>query len=325
MRRKEEVGAKVKLLNCFVLAIVLLSVSALSGAVVCAAEEHPSGPVPTEITVTVDPQSILADGTTQSTITACAMDNDEASGGYILTFEIEEGPDDVELIPVLDGGSYSDTAVWDETDENGYAYAKLKAGTTEGQVTIKVFHLLVSGTAGVTLKEPGQSDQFEMPLVEGWNLISIPLQMDNNSINAVFTNASNEDVLFAYDDGGWITATYYSGYGWDGDLETIELDKGYWYGANSAYTVTIEGTEAGTRDASITTGWNLIGYTRQNEAGLNDLIPNASNEDVLFAYDDGGWITATYYSGYGWDGDLAKMEPGKGYWYGANEAFTWEY
>jgi hypothetical protein len=156
MRRREEVGAKVKLLNCFVLAIVLLSVSALSGAVVCAAQEHPSGPVPTEITVTVAPQSIPVDGTTQSTITACARDNDEASGGYILTFEIEDGPDDVELIPVLDGGSHSDTAVWDETDENGYAHATLKAGTTEGQVTIKVSRGEVSGTAGVTLKEQGE-------------------------------------------------------------------------------------------------------------------------------------------------------------------------
>jgi hypothetical protein len=216
--------------------------------------------------------------------------------------------------------------VWDKTDGEGYAHAKLKAGTTEGQVTIKVSREEVYGTAGVTLKEQGQSDQFEMSLVEGWNLISIPLQMDNNSINAVFTNASNEDVLFAYDDGGWITATYYSALpGWHGDLETIELDKGYWYGANSAYTVTIEGTEASTRDVSITTGWNLIGYTRQNEAGLDDLIPNASNEDVLFAY-GGEWITATYYSALpGWHGDLNKMEPGKGYWYGANEAFTWEY
>jgi len=314
----------VKLLNCFVLAIVLLSVSALSGAVVCAAVEHPSGPVPTKITVTVDPQSIPADETTQSTITACAMDNNEASGGYILTFEIEEGPDDVELIPAMDGGSNPDNSVWDKTDENGYAYAKLKAGTTEGQVAIKVSHgAEVSGTAVVTLKEQGQSDQFEMSLVEGWNLISIPLQIDNNSINAVFPNASDGDVLYAYE-GRWITATYYSGYGWDGDFETIEIDKGYWYGAKSAYTVTIEGAEAGTRNVSITTGWNLIGYTRQNEASLDDLIPNASNEDVLFAY-GGGWITATYYSGYGWDGELSKMEPGKGYWYGANEAFTWEY
>ena len=153
MRRREEEGAKVKLLNCFVLASVLLSVSALSGAVVCAAEEHPSGPVPTEIKVTVDPQSIPADGTTQSTITARARDNNEASGGYILTFEIGEGPNDVELIPVLDGGSFPDTAVWDETDENGYAYAKLKAGTTEGQVTIKVSRGGVFETAVVTLKE----------------------------------------------------------------------------------------------------------------------------------------------------------------------------
>ena len=126
----------------------------------------------------MDPQSILADGTTQSTITACAMDNDEASGGYILTLEIEEGPDDVELIPVLDGGSYSDTAVWDETDENGYAYAKLKAGTTEGQVTFKVYWGEISDTKVVTLEKvqpPENKTNFTLEFITGYNMISLPV------------------------------------------------------------------------------------------------------------------------------------------------------
>ncbi len=167
------------------------------------------------------------------------------------------------------------------------------------------------------------SRTFELPITKGWNLISIPLDMGNTSIDAVFPDANDGDVLFSYN-GSWITTTYYSGYGWYGDFETIELDKGYWYGANSAYTTTIEGTEAGTRTVPIATGWNLIGYTGQNEAGLNNIIPNANDSDVLFAYDE-GWVTATYYSDYGWYGDLNKMQPGKGYWYGATEAFTWEY
>ena len=103
---------------------------------------------------------------------------------------------------------------------------------------IKVYHedTNASDTAVVILKEPGQTDQFEMSLVEGWNLISIPLQIDNNSINAVFPDANDGDVLYAYE-GGWITATYYSDLpGWYGDLTTMQPGKGYWYGANEAFT-----------------------------------------------------------------------------------------
>jgi hypothetical protein len=178
MRRREEEGAKVKLLNCFVLAIVLLSVSALSGVVVCAAEEHPSGPDPTEITVTVNPQSIPADETAMSTITACAMDNSEASGGRRLTFIIDEGPDDVVLIPELEAERHTDIAVYNITNENGYAYAKLKAGTTEGQVTIKVYWGAVSDTKVVTVgkgQPVNNKTNFTIEFVTGYNMISLPV------------------------------------------------------------------------------------------------------------------------------------------------------
>jgi hypothetical protein len=175
----------------------------------------------------------------------------------------------------------------------------------------------------VTLKEQGQTDLFNMSIAAGWNLISIPLVLDNTSINAVFPDASDGDVLYAYE-GRWIRTKYYSGYGWDGDIETVVPDKGYWYGTNTAYTATIEGTKAGSRSVPITTGWNLVGYTRLNEAGIDDSIQNMSDNDVLYAYAE-GWIKTKYYLGYGWDGDLTTMQPGKGYWYGANKEFTWTY
>jgi hypothetical protein len=165
----------------------------------------------------------------------------------------------------------------------------------------------------------------DLNLSEGWNLISIPLEMDNNSINAVFPDANDGDELYVYDN-GWISATYYSNLpGWYGDLETVEPDKGYWYSATTTYTATIKGTEAGTRTVSIAEGWNLIGYTRLSAANLSVLLMNVTNEDELYTYNE-GWISATYYSNLpGWYGDISEMKPGKGYWYSANAPFIWEY
>ena len=327
-KRYEEARAnmKGKMLNCLVVAVVLLSVSALSGAVMCVqGNGHPPGPEPNKIEViSVDPSSITADGASEAIITARAMKDNVPSNNRTLTFKI--------MLEPLGGNVYLSTTdpvynygkvVGNVTNDDGYAYATLKAGDVAGDVKIEVYRGNVSDTVVVTLKEHGQTDLFNMSIAAGWNLISIPLVLDNTSIDAVFPDASDGDVLYA-NEGGWITATYYSGYGWDGDLETIVPDKGYWYGANAAYTATIEGTEAGSRSVPIATGWNLVGYTRLNETGIDDLIQNVSDGDVLYAYAE-EWIKTKYYSGYGWDGDLTTMQPGKGYWYGANEQFTWTY
>lgn len=330
-KRYEEARAnmKGKMSNCLVVAVVLLAVSALSGAVICVqGNGHPSGPEPNKIDViSVEPSSIPADGASVATITARAMNDDDPSNNHTLTFEIISEP-------IAGGASLSTTdpippnegkKVGNVTNDDGYAYATLKAGTVAGSVNIKVYRLNVSDTVEVTLKEHGQTDLFNMSIAAGWNLISIPLELDNTSIDAVFPDANDGDVLYAYE-GGWITATYYSDLpGWYGDLATVVPDKGYWYGANAAYTATTEGIGAGSRSVPITTGWNLVGYTRQNETGIDDLIQNVSDGDVLYAY-EGGWITATYYSDLpGWYGDLTTMQPGKGYWYGANKQFTWTY
>ena len=182
----------------------------------------------------------------------------------------------------------------------------------------------VSETRNVTINIT-EGASFELQLDDDWNLISIPLEIDNTSINAVFPTANDGDEIFAYDGSDWLKTKYYSGYGWDGALETVEPDKGYWYSATTAYTETLKGTEAGTRTVSIVEDWNLIGYTRLNPANLSYLLANVTNEDELFAYDGSDWLKAKYYSGYGWDGILSTMGPGKGYWYSANAPFIWEY
>jgi hypothetical protein len=167
--------------------------------------------------------------------------------------------------------------------------------------------------------------QFNLSLSMGWTLISIPFVPVNLSLDAIFPNASDGDELYTYN-GGWSTTTYYAALpGWYGDFDTIELDKGYWYNANAAYTATIMGTEAGARSVPIAAGWNLIGYTKLTDTALDTLIPNASNGDELYAY-NGGWSTTTYYAALpGWYGDFSTMQSGKGYWYNANSPFTWAY
>lgn len=200
---------------------------------------------------------------------------------------------------------------------NGIYSYRVYANDTDG-------NLGTSETRSVTVNKTIKT--FELTLTEGWNLISIPLEVANTSINAVFPNASDGDELYGYNNNSWVLATYYSDLpGWYGDLETIVPDKGYWYRANSAYTAIIRGTEAGSRSVTINTGWNLIGYTRLIEENVTGLITDVSDGDEIYGY-NGGWkSTVYYYELPGWYGDLKTMEPGKGYWYRANAPFSWEY
>jgi hypothetical protein len=232
--------------------------------------------------------------------------------------------------------------VWLDWDGTNYTmsttalniYTYKATNLTNGTYTYKVYandttnasdNIGVSDTRNVTINVTTGAS-FDLELGAGWNLISIPLVIDNTSINAVFPDANDGDELYAYEN-GWISATYYSNLpGWYGDLETVEPDKGYWYSANTTCTAIIEGTEAGKRTVSIAEGWNLIGYTRLNPANLSVVLStNVTNEDELYTY-NGDWISATYYSNLpGWYGDISTMEPGKGYWYNANAPFIWEY
>ena len=247
-----------------------------------------------------------------------------------------ESPEDYVVVNVSITGDTIDSVLldWDGTNYtmsatalNIYTYMATNL-TNDMTYTYKVYakdtsnNSDVSETRNVTINET-TGESFDLELGAGWNLISIPLEIDNTSINAVFPTANDGDELYTYN-GKWIPATYYSGYGWDGNLETVVPDKGYWYSATTAYTATIKGTEAGTRSVSIAEGWNLIGYTKLNPANLSYLLPNVTDGDELYTY-NGKWKPATYYSGYGWDGELSTMEPGKGYWYNTNTSFIWEY
>ncbi|KAF5433648.1 hypothetical protein C5S39_01310 [Candidatus Methanophagaceae archaeon] len=182
-KRDEEARAnmKGKMSNCLVVAVVLLAVSALSGAVMCVqGNGHPSGPEPTSITIDVDPSSIPADGTSISTITARAMKDNEPSNNYILIFRITSEPreGDVNLITTDTDQPHYGKQVGNWTNDGGYAYAELKSGIKEGPVTIEVYRGNVSSTAVVTLgkvQPPVNKTNFTLEFITGYNMISLPV------------------------------------------------------------------------------------------------------------------------------------------------------
>jgi len=189
--------AKGKIFNCLVVAAVVI-LAAFAGTVLYAqGNDYPPGPEPKDIRIVdVDPSSIPADGMSEATITARATNGTDASNNYKLKFEIVAQPGD---------DAYLTTSEWDDhnsgplvgntTNINGYAYAKLKAGTTVGQVEIEVYRIKgsdISDTAIISLTEPGGKPDLKVTELRAncGELFANASNIINATIDNIGTNAS---------------------------------------------------------------------------------------------------------------------------------------
>ena len=114
---------------------------------------------------------------------------------------------------------------------------------------------------------------------------------------------------------------------WSGNLQNIELGKMYKVRTNEACSITLNGAMADPNEYPITfyPGNNWIGFISNESMSLDeafgDFVP--TDRDVIKASNG----KATYYQGYGWQGSLNTLEPGKGYIYKSNatESRTFTY
>jgi len=147
-RRAEKSGEKV--ISSFVMISIVLLVFAASVATV-SAPNPPGLPEVTEIVVTASPESIPADGSSTSIITATVTNwtNTETPDNFTIYFGFVGE----------DLGAHISTKydTYNKTDSEGRAYATLTAGLTPGTVTIKAWwkwNESVFNTTTVTLLPP---------------------------------------------------------------------------------------------------------------------------------------------------------------------------
>ncbi len=120
-----------------------------------------------------------------------------------------------------------------------------------------------------------------------WNLVSLPLALDDNSVTTVFPSATSE--AFAYE-GGYVSA------------DSFEHGVGYWLKFDAADSVQVAGTIKLKDTINVNSKWNIIGAS--GEAIATSKISSLPS----------GLVTTSYY---GFDGSYqaaTTLQPGKGYW-----------
>jgi len=147
------------------------------------------------------------------------------------------------------------------------------------------------------------------PLLEfkqGWNLISMPIEPVNPSINSLFSDKIIDvEAIFSYSNEEWeywlpnVKST----------LENLTCGNGYWILTNDNFTISLEGSIAD--GYQLSQDWNLIGVNNTHSVTTTDYLSNTTWTQV-YCYDEEADTWYTYIRDLG--GPVNIMEPGEGYW-----------
>ena len=158
-------------------------------------------------------------------------------------------------------------------------------------------------------------------LYKGWNLVSVPRELENPSIEAVFEGVTSVARVYYYDPTSeeWRWAIYDDGE-WDtsGGLTTIDDGKGYWIYATAETNVTLTLKEIEPPYVpptyQIKAGWNMIGYTSINlqpTMNVTTYLSSLNSWIVIYKYDTSSGTFYMAKPGYYQFNDVALTE---GYW-----------
>jgi len=137
------------------------------------------------------------------------------------------------------------------------------------------------------------SETITINLNQGWNLLSIPLNLINNSANYLFNNTNFS--IYGYNNSWFVP-------------DEIDNKLGYWLKINESFNLTLIGNEIEDKSISLNEGWNLVGYPSVDEISIDE--SELKNHSV-FTYINNSW--SSYVLGRTFN-SLNTLKPGFGYW-----------
>jgi C1A family cysteine protease len=155
---------------------------------------------------------------------------------------------------------------------------------------------------------------YELSLVSGWNLISLPLIPGSPNIEDVLADImTNVESVWAYD-GATQTWSFFTP-GGPPILTEMSECKGYWVNVTNPCVLSIEGTEPSLPyDILLFSGWNLIGLPPfPGSTNIEDILAGIiTNIESVWAY-DGATQTWSFFTP-GGPPFITEMSECKGYW-----------
>ena len=163
-------------------------------------------------------------------------------------------------------------------------------------------------------------ETFTKDLVEGWNLVSLPLTADDMTVGSVLGSLSgNYDALYRYDavNKSWVAMD---------SSDTMENGIGYFIHMTSADTWTYTGMPYEQMNVSLEQGLNMIGWINCSKP-IDDALSSIEGEYWYVARWNATAQSFEVYNPLAPPGfnDFTTMDRGEGYFISARETCTLEY
>ena len=200
-------------------------------------------------------------------------------------------------------------ALYAYNDNTNYDPLSPSSNTANSVVSVKN-HILLGLVAG----ESQVQETVSLPIGWSWwsTYLDITLEDRETALgaNGISITSQNGSV------------TYLSGYGWDGDFNTLDLSKMYKIEVAEGCEILLNGNAVNPTNYTVTIkpGANWIGFPVSHSMSLNEAFSNftPSAGDVVKSKNNG---YATYL-GNNWIGSLNMLESGEGYLYNSKATVT---
>jgi DNA-binding beta-propeller fold protein YncE len=162
----------------------------------------------------------------------------------------------------------------------------------------------------------GDTTLASIPLVEGWNLISLPIVPVSTAIAKVLNDlivGNNFTIVWSYQSGKWSSASFSNGKV-SGSLTTMQDGFGYWIYMTQPSNLKVLGyvvpPVSSPPTYSLSAGWNLIGYKPEPDPTATETVSTYLTS-ITGSYDSNNvWV---YTSG-SWARNPTSLTPGEGMW-----------
>lgn len=162
-----------------------------------------------------------------------------------------------------------------------------------------------------------QAAKFSRPLLEGQNLVSIPLIQSDESVETVLQTVGF-DKAWMYDSFGQEWKSYVKHKPYFGDLEQLNHTVGFWINVTGSSNLTVAGAVPLVTTIHLKAGWNLVGFPSFNSTYTVGDLKTETGATRVEGFD---LLSPPYFLGVLMDVDI--LEAGHGYWVWVESGTDW--
>jgi hypothetical protein len=169
-------------------------------------------------------------------------------------------------------------------------------------------------------------NNFTIPIYTGWNLVSLPLQPNDQTTGAVISGLSGQIVVWHYNATSdlWTSYDTAAPFPYLNTLQYMSYGNAYWLKSTINQNLLVQGDIVTDYKITLKPNWNFVGYN-MSTTNMPDPISALTTPIVVWAYytPTDEWKSYDTAAPWPWLNTLTNMTAGKGYWMKSSIEQNW--